>query len=80
MYNPNFRVFAKAGTGCRTTSVLIAAACIFCLEPKTGEKRPRNVTPSVKDDAVRGAAVGVRNDDVKVAGGVESDVCGGAGW
>ena len=56
--------------------MLIAAACIFCFEQKTGENRPRNVTPRVKDDAVRGAAVGVRNGDVKVAGGVESDVCG----
>ena len=49
--------------------MLIAAACIFCFEQKIGENRPRNVTPRVKDDAVRGAAVGVRNGDVKVAGG-----------
>ena len=59
--------------------MLIAAACTIRFEPKTGENRSRNVTPLVRDDAVRGAAVGVKNGDVKVARGVKRDVCGGSG-
>ena len=47
-------------------NVLIAAACNICFEPKTGENRPRNVAPLVRDDAVR-------NGDVKVAGGGQRD-------
>ena len=46
--------------------MLISAACIVCFEPKTVENRPRNVAPLVKDCAVRGAVVGMRNGDVKV--------------
>ena len=68
-YPPNFR----GRHWRRTTNVLIAAGYIVCSEPKTGENRPRNVAPLVKDDAVRGAVVGVRNGDV------ERDVCGSDG-
>ena len=58
----------------------IAEACFVCFEPKIGENRPRNGAAFVKDCAVRGAVVGMGDGDVKVEGGVERDVCGGAGW
>ena len=54
--------------------------CIACFQPKAGENRPRDGVSVVRDCAVRGAFVGMGNGDVKVAGGAESDACGGAGW
>ena len=41
--------------------MLIAEACTIRFEPKTGENRSRNVTPLVRDDAVRGAGQEVLN-------------------
>ena len=60
-------------------SSLLMLVFFFCFEPKTVDNRPRNAATLVTDDAVRGAVVGVRNGDVKVAGGAEHDVCGGPG-
>ena len=63
-----------------TDSIVPAEFCTIYFDPKTGQNRPRHVAPLVKDDAVRGAVVRVRSGDVKVAGGVERDVCGASGW
>ena len=71
-YPPNFRVISKADTGAGRRMCSLPQLVLFA--------RSRNVAAFVKNDAVRGAVVRVRNGVVKVAGGVERDVCGGAGW
>ena len=78
-YPPYSQVFSKAGAGAgRMTSLLMLV--LFASSRKTVENRPRNGTTLVKDCEVRGAVVGMGNDDVRVEGGVECDACGGAGW
>ena len=56
----------------------VAHACVVCFEPKIVENRSRNCAAFVTDCG--GAVVGMGDGDVKVEGGVERDVCGGAGW
>ena len=47
--------------------MLIAAACFVCFERKAVKNKPRNGAPLMKNGAMKGAVVGMRNGDVKVA-------------
>ena len=54
--------------------------CFVRLEPRAVENRARNSVTLMEGCATSGVVAGVGESDVKVEGGVERYVCGGAGW